>query len=233
VTDSVRISHFSDTLCVWAYVSQIRLDELKAQQGDAVDISYHFVNLFGCTEERIEEGWRDRGGYAGFGDHVLEVCSKFPQVEVHPEVWRVCTPRSSGMSHLFLKAVQLLEQRAEISCERSPEYNDRTLFEEAAWRVRLAFFRDTRDIAELSVLLEVADQLSLPVASIEKRLTNGEAMAALCRDLELKDIHKVEGSPTYLLNDGRQKLYGNVGYRIIEANVVELLDRPDGQASWC
>ena len=31
MADPVRISHFSDTLCVWAYVSQIRLDELKAQ----------------------------------------------------------------------------------------------------------------------------------------------------------------------------------------------------------
>jgi hypothetical protein len=81
--------------------------------------------------------------------------------------------------------------------------------------------------------MEVADELNLPVASIEEKLRNGEAMAALCRDLELKDIHRVEGSPTYLLNEGRQRLYGNVGYRIIEANVVELLDQPEGQASWC
>jgi hypothetical protein len=36
------------------------------------------------------------------------------------------------------------------------------------------------------------------------------------------------------LNDGRQKLYGNVGFRIIEANIQELLRAPVGdQASWC
>jgi predicted DsbA family dithiol-disulfide isomerase len=233
VADSVRISHFSDILCVWAYVSQIRLDELKAQQGDKVDIGYHFINLFGCSAERIGEGWRDRGGYAGFGDHVLEVCGGFPHIEVGPEVWRAATPASSGMSHLFLKAIQLMEERGEIASESSPQYKDRSLSEEAAWRVRLAFFRDVRDIAQLSVLMEVAEELSLPVASIEEKLRNGEAMAALCRDLELKDIHRVEGSPTYLLNEGRQRLYGNVGYRIIEANVVELLDQPEGQASWC
>jgi hypothetical protein len=37
-----------------------------------------------------------------------------------------------------------------------------------------------------------------------------------------------------ILNQGRQKLFGNVGYRIIEANIQELLREanPD-QASWC
>ena len=113
MADSVRISHFSDVLCVWAYVSQIRMDELKAQRGDKVEIGYHFINLFGCTAERIGEGWRDRGGYAGFGDHVLNVCTGFPHVEVDPDVWKACAPASSGMSHLFLKAIQLMEERGE------------------------------------------------------------------------------------------------------------------------
>ena len=58
--------------------------------------------------------------------------------------------------------------------------------------------------------------------------------AALCRDAEAQQIHRIEGSPTYLLNNGRQKLYGNVGFRIIEANIQELLRKPSsGQASWC
>jgi len=33
---------------------------------------------------------------------------------------------------------------------------------------------------------------------------------------------------------GHQLLYGNVGYRLIEANVRELLHNPEaGEASWC
>ena len=44
----------------------------------------------------------------------------------------------------------------------------------------------------------------------------------------------IEGSPSFVLNEGRQKLYGNVGFRIIEANIQELLQAPGGnQASWC
>jgi hypothetical protein len=52
-------------------------------------------------------------------------------------------------------------------------------------------------------------------------------------DTEKKELLKLEGSPSYILNDGRQKLYGNVGYRVIEANVTELLEHDDNQLSWC
>ncbi|MDK1025574.1 MAG: disulfide bond formation protein DsbA [Gammaproteobacteria bacterium] len=233
MTEKVQIDHFSDTLCVWAYVSQIRLDELRAELGDRISISYHFINMFGNTDKRIAEGWQDRGGYAGFGDHVLEVGRGFPHVEINPDVWRMVRPRSSAMSHLFLKSVQLLEDKGEVPSGSMPEYNNQTLFERAIWLVRHAFFNEARDIGQLAVLMSIADQLDLPRVLIEEQLTNGEAMAALCSDLELRDTHRLEGSPTYLLNSGRQKLYGNVGYRIIEANVLELLEQPQGQASWC
>ena len=36
-----------------------------------------------------------------------------------------------------------------------------------------------------------------------------------------------------LINEGRQKLYGNVGYRVIEANIEELLTDNTDRASWC
>jgi hypothetical protein len=37
-----------------------------------------------------------------------------------------------------------------------------------------------------------------------------------------------------VLNGGRQKLYGDVGYKIIEANIQELIRDPHpDHASWC
>jgi predicted DsbA family dithiol-disulfide isomerase len=102
-----------------------------------------------------------------------------------------------------------------------------------AWRVRRAFFRDGRDISDMQNLMAMVRELDLPADRIERKIKSGEAMAAFCRDIELRDEFKVEGSPTYVLNQGRQKLYGNLGYRIIEANVQEILHRPQHQASWC
>jgi len=65
-------------------------------------------------------------------------------------------------------------------------------------------------------------------------IENGAACAALMSDYQDADAMKVSGSPTFLLNEGRQTLYGNVGYHIIEANIQELMREPaSGQASWC
>ena len=227
----VDVAYFTDVLCIWAYISQVRVDELKLQLGDKVHINYHFISIFGCTENRIGKGWEDRGGYAGFGRHVIEACRPFPHVEVHPDIWRDNPPASSAPCHLFLKAVQNLEQEGAIG--NRPENENRTPFEAFCWRVRCAFFRENRNIAELATLYELAGEMHLPVDRIEEQINSGKAFAALCADNEKRDTHKLDGSPTYLLNEGRQKLYGNVGYRIIEANIEELLQRPENMASWC
>ena len=147
--------------------------------------------------------------------------------------WAGVIPASSAMSHQFLKAVQILEGESRISGDPREDLDGRSLFEETVWRIRLAFFRDDRDVSTLDALMSIADAMSLPTDELGAKLENGEAMAAMCRDAELRDQYRVEGSPTYVLNEGRQKLYGNVGYKIIEANVQEVLNRPEAPATWC
>lgn len=230
----VLISHYSDVLCVWAYVAQIRLDELRDQFGQNVIIKHHFTPTFGCTEHRIGDGWKDKGGFNGFSDHVLQVCDGFSHVQVNPAVWKTCRPKSSASTHCFIKAVQLLENEAVISPDHVTSYGNRSLLEEFVWRVRLAFFVDAQDVSNYEVLSDIAKSLDIPMTAINDRLKNGAAIASLCRDAELKESYKIEGSPTYYLNGGRQKLYGNVGYRILEANVLELMQNENGEiASWC
>ncbi len=228
----VHITMFSDVLCIWAYVAQIRVDELKKKFGTAIAFDYRFMALFGDTQKRIAEGWHDRGGFAGFNKHVHEVAKKFPHVVVHPDIWLTCQPKSSAATHLYLKAAQLAISRQ--SSAASAPGGSSLIFENFIWQVRLAFFRDNRDVSSLQVLNEIAVEHNLPVAVINELLSSGEAMAALCGDVELKDQQNIEGSPTFLLNEGRQKLYGNVGYRILEANIQEVLElglKPG--ASWC
>ncbi len=231
--EPLHIAYFTDVLCVWAYTAQIRLDELKQRFGSQIRISYHFIPIFGCVEERIGKMWQDKGGFEGLGRHVVEICKSFPHVEVAPELWSRNVPKSSASAHLYLKAVQLLEQEGTISDEPVPEFNGRTRFEEAVWQLRLAFFRDMEDVGSAECQSRLAEQLEIPRYPLLKRLHDGSAMAAMCADLRLRDELKVEGSPTYIFNEGRQKLYGNVGYKILEANIRELLERPEGLASWC
>mgnify|MGYP000101642069 CR=1 FL=1 len=75
--------------------------------------------------------------------------------------------------------------------------------------------------------------MPLPLAGIRRHIDSGAAHAALCADFDAKDRQLVEGSPTFVFNEGRQKLYGNVGYWIIEASINELLVAPGCRASWC
>ena len=65
-------------------------------------------------------------------------------------------------------------------------------------------------------------------------MDDGTAFAGLAGDYETADKMRIEGSPSFVLNEGRQKLYGNIGFRLIEANIKELLRAPHSEeASWC
>jgi predicted DsbA family dithiol-disulfide isomerase len=220
----VTVDYFTDVLCIWAYVAQIRLDELHQQFTDDIQVNEHFITLFGNTEKRIGEGWKSKGGFEGFNQHVLKVAEQFPHLKINPNVWLTCRPASSANSHLYLKAVQLLVNEGKVS---------NTDFQQLTWDIRSAFFLEAKDISHITILSELAEKLGLPINLIQEKIDCGLAIAALCGDMEMREQHKLEGSPTYLLDNGRQKLYGNVGYRVLEANVQELLEKPQGIASWC
>ncbi len=222
--EMVRITHFSDVLCVWAYVSQIRCDELVAQFHDRVSIDYRYMQVFGSVRAKMTALWSERGGIQGYAAHVHEVASGFEHVSIHPEVWLKTTPESSMPCHLFLCAVRELEVRGNVD----PGTQTR-----AAWAVREAFFTECADISVRPVLLGVGERTGIPAARVEALLDAGIAHAALSADLADAREHTVRASPTLMLDEDRQRLTGNVGYRVIEANVRELLEKPTGQQSWC
>ena len=220
----IEISHFSDLLCVWAYVAQIRIDELQAKFGNAIEVKYHFCDVFGDTETKVVEGWADRGGPAAYGEHVQRVAAEFDHVEVHRDVWSRAQPKSSMPCHLYLAAVRLVTDR---------DGGDPEMLPRIIGAFREAFFRDARDISDAHVRQEVAAACGLPTDEVEGLIANGSAHAVFSADLTLVRDLDVRVSPTLVFNQGRQRLTGNVGYRIIESNVRELLDRPQESHSWC
>ncbi len=224
--EPIRIFHFSDVLCIWAYIAQIRLNELKKTFQDKIEIEHHFVSVFGMAREKLENRWQDRGGLAGYNNHVLDVVKKFDHITVHPDIWMKVTPPSSTSCHLFLHAIQLLEAKGLV--DRSEQ-----IFEKAIWAFREAFFTKLADISDRKVQFEIAEKLGLDVTLIQEQIDNGEAYALLSKDFDLIKEHQVSVSPTLIFNEGRQRLNGNVGYRVIEANIRELLNNPPNEQSWC
>ena len=57
----ITIDYFSDTLCVWAYAGQIRLNELQREFGEQVLVRHRFMPLFADSATRIAAGWEDQG----------------------------------------------------------------------------------------------------------------------------------------------------------------------------
>ncbi|WP_017301703.1 DsbA family oxidoreductase [Nodosilinea nodulosa] len=224
--EPIRISYFSDILCVWAYIAQIRLDELKATFQDKIEIDLHFVSVFGNAREKLEKNWRDRGGVPGYSSHIHEVGKKFDHVTIHPDIWADVRPPSSLSCHLFLHAIRLLEIKGLVPTSEK-------IFEQAAWAFREAFFARVMNVSDRNVQCAIAKDLGLPIAAIQEQIDSGEAYAQLSKDFDLVKEHTVSVSPTLIFNEGRQRLNGNVGYRVIEANIRELLHNPPGEQSWC
>lgn len=222
---SVPITYFSDVLCVWAYIAQLRIDELKGAFGDKVSITPRFCNVFGDTARKVATQWGDKGGYEGFNTHLQHSAAGFPELTLNPDIWRTVRPASSASPHLFLKAAQIAEDRDLALAGTAAR---------ATRNMRLAFFRDARDIGLWGVQREVANETGVDVGVIDGLIRDGAAFAALASDYHDAGEMGVQGSPTFVLNNGRQKLYGNVGYKIIEANVAELIRDPNpDHASWC
>jgi predicted DsbA family dithiol-disulfide isomerase len=224
--EPIRISYYSDVLCVWAYIAQIRLDELTTNFPNQISIDYHFVSIFGNAHEKLETRWRDKGGLRGYSNHVHEVAKKFAHITVHPDIWVNATPSSSTSCHLFLHAIQLLEIKGIVP-------KSEKVFEKAIWAFREAFFTKLADISDRKVQFAIAKKLGLKSKVIQAQIDSGEAYALLSKDFDLVKEHTVSVSPTLIFNEGRQRLNGNVGYRVIEANIRELLHNPADEQSWC
>lgn len=217
----IEVTYFSDVLCVWAYVSQARMAAVEEKFGNSVRIKHRFCSVFGDTAEKIKLSWKEKGGYEGFNLHLRHVAEKFPHIQVHPDIWLKTRPASSASPHLFLKAVQLWDRNSKI-------------FDQVMWAFRSAFFRDCRDISRWDVQCEIAEGLGANIRAIEELIHSGVAFASLAADYQDADKMRIEGSPSLVLNDGRQKLYGNVGFRLIDANIQELFREPlADDASWC
>ena len=213
------VDYFSDVLCVWAWIAQRRIDELQEQWGDQVELRHYYLNLFGDTNSRIPEQWQDRGSFNGFGKHVVEAAAPYIDKPLNPDIWTKVRPLTSANAHLVIKAAGIVESAAAAAS--------------LAVRIRQSFFEDAVDIGQLPMLLSIATDGGLDAGQINKCIENGSASAALMGDYLLAQKQDVSGSPSWIMNNGRQKLYGNVSYHVLHANVEGLLENHGEEASWC
>ena len=212
------IDYYSDVLCIWAWIAQRRMDELITQFGDDIEIRHHYIDLFGDTNTRIHTQWSEKGLYDGFCDHVVNAASTFEEAPVNPSIWRKTRPTTSANAHLILKAVEISYGVEPVS--------------KLALVLRKAFFVEAIDIGDLDILYDLIKQQGIELEPIYKSMNNGTAIAALMCDYQNSKELGIKGSPSFLIDNGRQTLYGNVGYRVLHANIKEIICDTSDQASW-
>jgi len=222
--NTVQVDHYSDVLCVWAYISQIRMQELRSNFPNEAALRYHYFSIFGDIDSKMAAQWAERGGIDAYADHVHEVAAGFNHLTLNDGVWRKNIPASSLPAHLFLCAAAALEADDETHAGAQQRLD--TI-------IRTAFFEYNLDISDNDILIQLVDEAMLPVDMVLARMRQGMAHARLHTSLQKAQDSGVRTSPTLVFNEGRQMLAGNVGYKLIEANVSELLESRTDPQSWC
>jgi predicted DsbA family dithiol-disulfide isomerase len=215
----LTVDYYSDILCVWAWIAQRRIDELNEKLQNKIVIQHHYVDVFGDLASKIDNQWKDKGGYLGFAEHVKKSAASFETPPVNEKVWTEVRPATSANAHLMLKAIQLVHG-SEISIK-------------AALLFRQAFFIEALDISNMNTLFELVKEQKLDVQALTNHINDGSAIATLMKDYQMSKLQSIKGSPSFILDEGRQTLYGNVGYRVLLSNIEELQKKPLNEASWC
>lgn len=215
----LTIDYYTDILCVWAWIAQRRIDELNKKLQGRIEIQHYYMDIFGDVPGKVRTQWADKGGYGGFTEHVTQAVSNFEDAPVSSKVWGDVRPKTSANAHLMLKAV-------EIACGKEASIK-------MALKFREAFFVSALDIGDLQLLYDLVQASGLDLEGVRSCVCSGSAMAALMHDYQTAQSQRIKGSPSYVIDGGRQILYGNVGYRVLLANIEEVLKNPAGEASWC
>lgn len=219
MTERIHFTYWSDPLCIWAFVGEDKLEHVFRDFEGSIDVEHRMVPVFGSVLERFATGAWSAGGPKKRCEITKSVAERFGRTEVSGQVWVKDPPASSWPAAAAVKAAFELVKRDALTFERATAY---------LRQLRIACFVEDRNIARRSVLLDVAEQADLPVEALTQLIDDGTAMARLWEDHTARQALGIQGSPTYVFDDGRAMLYGNVDEGILLATVRRLTDQLQG-----
>lgn len=170
-----RILVWSDYVCPYCYFVESELDRIRKQHSKKVRIEYYAFELRPEPVPTLEPR----------GEYLLTAWSH----SIYPMAERYGMP-------VRLPSVQPRSALAFQMCEyaRSLDNHHRThlaLFH--------AFFVEDRNIGDLSVLLEIGEDLGLDVAELEHHLTAGTYKAEVAQQRQSGQARQVTGVPALFL----------------------------------
>lgn len=223
-TEPLSFVHWSDPLCIWAFVAQARHERVLLDYGERIRVRHRVVPVFGSIVQKFRSGSWAEAGHAGRAAKTREIAERFGISDVDGSMWESDPPSSSWSPGMAVMAVRGMVERGEVSPDA-----DRVYLE----ALRRAAFVDNRNTARRAVQLEVAESLDLDRGTIEADLDDGTALASLWEEHLDREADRVQGSPCYVFDGGREMLYGNVADTVIRATIDALLDGLEPGGSEC
>lgn len=211
---TLEILAFTDPVCTWCWGSEPQLRRLQVWYGDRIRI----VPVMGGLVEDIRafyDSANDIGGdpeqsNAQIARHWLEASQRHG-MPVEIEGFRLFSKdvMSTYPQNIAYEAVKLC----------APELAARYLR-----RIREASAAEARETGKRSVLIELACEVGVDVASFIERLEDGSAERAFAADREFIRRTRTRGFPTFLLrwNEGELLLRGYQTFRQFQAVITTL-----------
>ena len=205
----VTVEYYTDVLCIWAWISELRVQQLKKDFGDSIEIKAKYMDVFGDVNHKMNTTWLAKGGVIGFSEHIQKTAQSFPELNVNSTLWKNTQPSTSAVAHQYIKAVKLSHGDSNAQA--------------FALAIREAFYINAQNISDPQILNALIQAQGLDGSLVNLALNDGSAIAALMSDYQMAKAKNLQGSPTFILDNGRQTLFGNVNYRVLKANIESLL----------
>lgn len=224
MSTQLHVAYWSDPLCIWAFVAQPRLESVLERHAAELVVDHHIVPVFGSVPQRFRDGSWAAQGPEGRAAATVRVARMHGREDVSGRVWVDDPPASSWASGAAVKGVGLLVADELARPGAMGAY---------LLAMRRAFFEQDRNVARRDVQLSLAEELDIDAAALEAVLVDGRATAALFEDHTAREAQHIVGSPTWVFDGGRAKLYGNFDEGILHATVRTLVAGLDVGGSAC
>lgn len=210
----LKIEYWTDPMCIWAYVAESRYDAVIERWADRIEVQHRLVPIFGSLAWRFHRGPWANGGVADRIIKTRQVAKANGFDSVSGECWSHA-PTSSWAAACAVTAVFAMEGQGDAPPRSGAKYQT---------ALRKHFFEDNKDISRRRVQLDLADRLKLSTSSMAALLDNGEALALVWEAHHERESRQIQGSPTWELDSGRCRMYGNFHVRALHATIESLLE---------
>ncbi|MEI2616544.1 MAG: DsbA family protein [Thermomicrobiales bacterium] len=183
MSTATTIEMYADLYCPYAYLAAYRLRKLREEYAGRVEVAHRSLALEYVNRETTPK-------------RVLDMELPILMLEEPDIPWQPWAAPDSAWPVTMWPAFEA------VKCA---ERQSLALADELDWRIRVAFFGESRCVSMRHVLIELAGEAGLDVERFTVDFDSGVAKQQVVAEARAGwETVKVDGSPTFVLPDGTQ-----------------------------